>query len=463
MGISFGSINTGLPKDIVQQIMKAERIPLANIQKNKEKINAKKTLVKELSNLVSGLSTEISKNVNARSLREIKVSANKDIIETSPDKNIINTGTFQFEVLNLAQKSSAMTSGFSDKDKSNIGVGFIRYFLPNGKSKELYVNSDNSSLTNLARLINKNSEKAGMKATVVNDGTGSKTPWRLVLSLDKTGDNQKAEFPYLYFVDGETDLFIEFERKAKDAKIKLDGFEIEVDQNKTSEIIPGLTIDLKKASPGEEFSIQITEDVQKITDKISSVVEKINSVLGFIKKQNNIDENTDTSRTLGGDIILQTLESRLRNAMFKTVKTQSGNMRAGDIGIEFTRSGLLKFDPNKFESKINTNYKSVSELLTGSLNNNNKREKGLLNYLENFTSGALRGSSSTINSKQRSLDSKISQIDRRIEQRERLLEQKEQTLKEKFSRLEGQISRIKSQGAGVSALGASSSNFVTQL
>jgi flagellar hook-associated protein 2 len=46
-----------------------------------------------------------------------------------------------------------------------------------------------------------------MSATVVNDGTGSDTPWKLLLSLKETGEGQKAEFPYLYFVDGEDDFF----------------------------------------------------------------------------------------------------------------------------------------------------------------------------------------------------------------------------------------------------------------
>ena len=56
---------------------------------------------------------------------------------------------------------------------------------------------------------------------------------------------------------------------AHDAKIKLDGFEIEVDSNKLEDLIPGVTIDLKKAMPGEEISLEIKEDVSKIADKLT--------------------------------------------------------------------------------------------------------------------------------------------------------------------------------------------------
>ena len=116
----------------------------------------------------------------------------------------------------------------------------------------------------------------------------------------------------ILFVDGWDDLYIEKERKAQDAKVKLDGFEVELPDNKTSELIPGLTIDLKKAAPGEEFPIIITEDTEAVTAKIRDIIDKINAVFKFIIDQNTLDANSDTSQTLGGDIVLQTLESRLK-------------------------------------------------------------------------------------------------------------------------------------------------------
>ena len=53
MGISFGSIGTGLPKDIVQQIMAAERLSVKKLEERKVKIDEKAALVNQLSGLVS--------------------------------------------------------------------------------------------------------------------------------------------------------------------------------------------------------------------------------------------------------------------------------------------------------------------------------------------------------------------------------------------------------------------------
>ena len=44
MSIAFGSIATGLPKDIVQQIVAAEKIPVKNMEVQKGKIQDKKGL-----------------------------------------------------------------------------------------------------------------------------------------------------------------------------------------------------------------------------------------------------------------------------------------------------------------------------------------------------------------------------------------------------------------------------------
>ncbi len=462
MGISFGSINTGLPKDIVKQIMNAERIPLKKMEDRKGKIEAKKALVSELQTLMNDMKSNILANGNARSLKELKVDTNNNLVDVTIDKNIANPANYQFEVVNLAQKTSALSVGVPDKDETYVGVGYIQYFLPDGDSRELYIDSENSTLSGIAKLINKDSEN-GMHATVVNDGSDTDAPWRLIISLDETGDGKKAEFPYFYFVDGEVDLYLEKERPAQDAKVKVDGFEIEVPENKVSEVIPGVTIDLKRAKPGEEFSINIGEDKEAVSGKIGDFVTSINAVLGFIKQQNNMDENTDTSKTLGGDILLQTIEGRIRSAIFKDVETSKGFRRVGDIGLTFQRDGLLKMDQKKFDAVLAEDYGLISEVLTGFIRPNGTKSKGFIDNLADMANAALRFPNGVITSRTKGLNSKIEQIDRRISQRERMLSQKEKNLKDKFARLEGTIARIQSQGAGVSALGAAPVNAVTQL
>jgi flagellar hook-associated protein 2 len=452
LGISFGSINTGLPKDIVKQIMSAEQIPVQNMEKQKSKIQDKKGLVEQLIKLMEDVRGNLAVNANARALREMKVETNFDIIGATVDKNTAVPGTWQLEVMELAQKSSAMSTGFADKDNSYVGVGFIQYTLPNGDSKDLYVDSGNSSLSSIAKLINKDSS-LGVTANVINDGSGSDKPWRLVLSLAQTGAEAAADFPYFYFVDGEDDFQLEFQREAHNAKIKLDGFEIEVPDNKAKDIIPGVSIDLKKAKPGEEFSLKITEDVEAISAKVGDLVNKLNAVLKFIKEQNTMDEKTDTSRTLGGDSMLQSLQGRIHGSVFKDVETDFGMHRVSDLGLGFNKEGMLDFDQKKFQTILDKQYNLVSQILTGTFTEDHGKTQGFMDNLNEMSNTTLRMPDGLIQSRKKTLQSNIAQIDKRVSEKQKSLEEKEKHLKDKFARLEGTMSKIRSQGAGVGAMG----------
>lgn len=462
MGLSFGSINTGLPKDIVKQLIEAEKLPLVRLEQRKSKFANKQSLVGELIQLVEDIRGNLALNANARSLRELKVHTDESIVDVTVDKNTALPGSHQIEVVQLAQKSSAMTSGFSDPKDSYVGVGYIQYTLPDGSTKEIYVDAENSSLDGIEKLINSDNGN-GVNANVVNDGKEGVDNWKLILSLTETGESNKAEFPYFYFVDGEDDFYLEFQREAQNAIVKVDGFEIQLPDNKTNDIIKGATIDLKKAKPGEEFSIKITEDQQKITTKILDLVDKINGALNFIKKQNTLDESSDTSKTLGGDLILQTLESRIRAAVFHNVQTANGTRRVGDIGITFKRDGLLSFDDKKFENSVKKDFNSTAQVLTGWISPEGIKTEGFMGKLNTVIGEALKHPSGLLKARNRSLQSNIDQIDRRIANKSRLIEQKEKNLKQKFARLESTISQIRNQGAGLAALGNSGPDPVQQL
>ncbi len=452
MGIAFGSINSGLPKDIVKQIVEAEKIPIQQMEVRKGKIEDKKALVTQLTTLVENMRGEVLKNKNARSLRELSINTggNKSVT-VNADKNIADTGKYSLEVLQLAQKSSAISNGVEDKDKTYLGVGYIRAVMPDGEEKEIYVDEAHSSLAGIAKLINGDPE-LGMKANVVDDGSGEDARWKLIISMSETGDGNKAEFPYLYLVDGEVDLYFEGERQAQDAKVKLDGFEIEVPSNQVTDLIPGVTIDLKKAKPGEEISIEISEDVEKIGGKINTLIDNINAVLKFIKDQNTLDEKTDTSRTLGGDLSLTTIESRIRTAVFTTFQTDAGPVRIGDLGVTFQRDGLLKFDQAKMEAALAKDYKMVSQALNGKFIPGGGKTDGFIDVLDETAKTLLGQPSGVLTTRKGGLQSQVRQIDRQIANRQRAIEQKEEILKAKFSRLEETMSKIRGQGAGLAGL-----------
>ncbi len=419
------------------------------MEARKAKVENKKNLVGQLTTLVENMRGEILKNKSERSFRELAINTGESSnIAVSADKNVALPGKHQLEVVQLAQNSSAITNGVEDKDKTYIGVGYIKAVMPNGDEKEIYVDEAHASLSGIAKLINGDTD-LGMRANVVNDGKDEDEPWRLMITMAETGDASKAEFPYLYLVDGEVDIYFDQERPAVDAKVKLDGFEIEVPSNKVTDLIPGVTIDLKKAKPGEEINLEITEDVAKIGGKFQGLIDNINNVLKFIKDQNTLDEKSDTSSSLGGDLTLTTIEGKIRTAIFTSIQTDSGPMRMGDLGVTFQRDGLIKLDQAKFEAALSKDYKAVSQTLTGKYDPAVGKTRGFMDILDDVAKNLTSPPNGILPSRKSGLTNNINQIDRQIQTRERMIARKEEVLKAKFARLEDTISKIKGQGAGL--------------
>lgn len=432
------------------------------MENRRAKIENKKALVDQLRGLLEATRGEVLKSKGQRSLRELAVESgdSKDITITA-DKNLAEPGKYQIEVVQLAQKSSAITNGVEDKDKTYVGVGYIKAILPNGDKKEIYVDEKNATLSGIAKLINNDTE-LGIRANVVNDGKGGDEPWKLIVSLNDTGDVNRVEFPYLYLVDGEVDLLFAQERPAQDAKIKLDGFEIEVPSNRVTDLIPGVVIDLNKANPGQEINVEIKEDVQKIGGKIGGLVSSLNNILKFIKDQNTLNEASDTSQTLGGDLTLTQIETRIRSAIFTPIQTSAGPIRIGDLGVTFQRDGLLAFEQPKFEGALAKDYKAVSQALTGTYDKKTGKTDGFIDLLDKTVRDLLTPPSGALVTRRAGLDSQIKQIDRQISNRQRVIAQKEDILKAKFARLEETMSKIRAQGSGLAGM-ASGMNPIQQL
>ena len=68
MGLSFGSINTGLPKDIVKQLIAADKLPITQMEDRKTRLAEKNKLVTELTDLMQKLQADIGKAATAKGI-----------------------------------------------------------------------------------------------------------------------------------------------------------------------------------------------------------------------------------------------------------------------------------------------------------------------------------------------------------------------------------------------------------
>lgn len=448
MPITFGSINTGLPPNIVDQLMEAEKIPIKNIKAQKEKSEAKLKLVEDLSGKVSDIRKGLSELASTRGFSDIKlISGDPNIVQGVVDPQTYQPGNWNIEVVELARKAAVVTNGFPDKDQTQIGAGYFRFKTPEG-NKDVYINKTNNTLDGAAKAIN--AAKLGIRASVINDRKDKDAPYKLVMSTDGVGEDKSVEFPRIYMLDGDQDVFFDSEIEAKNGVVKVDGFEFEIADNTLKDVIPGVTLELKSASPGKSVNVSVKEDLEVVSGKIKTFVDGMNGVLTFVQQQNKLDKSTDTTKTLGGDSLVRSVEQRIRQLIQNPQYGIKGGITTlNQLGILFNRNGTLDFDQKKFNATLASNPEGVQNFLVG-----DGFSTGFIQAVKREVSNLLNPSFGPLTNRSKGLKEKIDQFDQRIDQKEKQLVKKEEILRNKFARLEETMSRLKAQGSAVGSMGA---------
>lgn len=434
-------VGGGKFKQFVKELINAERQPIRLIEARKGKENERLKLVQEFVGKVRKLPETYRELDNFKKFRDLKAdlpAPAKELVEVAVDKDLAETGEYQIEVTQLAGRASMMSNGYSSPD-AEVGVGYFTYETPDGESKSVWVGPGNNTLKGLCNAIN--SQKGmGVQASMINDGSGDENPWRVVVHAKKSGIDNDISYPDFYFLDGDFKFYSDDERPSQNAIIKFNGFEIMSQGNKV-DLLPGVTLDLKQAKEDYEFTLSISEDTAKITGKVKALVDAINGVLEFVNKQNKLDSSSDTSRTLGGDTSLQTIESRVRNLMFENflVDDEDENvfMRLSDVGIQFEKTGMLTFKEDKFKKVLAEDFDSVAELFAGAGN--------FVEKLKFVTDGFLAPDRGAVTVREKGIRDRIKSMDEDILRKEKNLEKREAQLKRQFSQLEGLMSNMQGQ------------------
>lgn len=446
--IRFGGMASGLPPNLVDQIMEAERIPVKNIQENKGKQETKLKLVQDLETKLGDVTKSLGELVGTRGFSNNKLlSGDPNVIGGTVDPDASVPGSWNVEVMQLAHKPSAFSVGFPDKDVTQLGVGYLKFKTPEG-TREVYINGNENTLDGVAKKIN--ASNIGVRASVINDRSDKENPFRLIIAGLATGDDKQVEFPTVYLLDGDQDMYFEKTRPAQNGKVKIDGFEVEISDNTISDLVPGVTLELKQAAPGREITVSVKEDMEVISGKIKTFVDAYNGILSFIQTQNQMNEKTDTSKTLGGDSLLRSVENRLRQIIQgQQLGLPTTITRVGELGIEFNRNGTLNFNQEKFNTMLAKKPQDIANFLRG-----DGFSVGFVPTVKRAIASMVDSAYGPVSNRKRGIQQKITNMDKQIDNKEKQLARREETLRRQFSNLEQKMSQIKSQGASVGMIGS---------
>jgi flagellar hook-associated protein 2 len=447
LGLRFDPMGGGQFKQAVAAIIEAEGQPIKQLQAHKAQQEARLKLFGEFKGKVSALDKALEDLGTFRKLRELKsdLGDGATLAGVTVDKEKATAGSYQIEIDQLAARTSAISNGHPNPDEACFGQGYITLNTPSGDAKELYVDEKQGSLRGIASLINTRADFP-VRAAVVQDSSNKDGPWKLILTAKSEGEANQVDFPDFYFLDGDRDFFIDDTHEAQNAQIKVDGFAIEAPANKIADFLPGVNLDLKQAKPGSPFTLNISEDLQKVSGKVKGFVDKANEVLAFITKQNAVDDKTDTKSTFTGDSSLQNIEFRLRNLMqegFPVYEVGADSdakpkiFHLSDVGIEFDKTGQMGFKEEKFQKFMDKNFESLSQVFTGDF--------GFSFQMHSLLQGYTTPGTGMLAQREQSMRSRIKQIDTDVDNKSRNLERRQQSLTEQYARLEASLSSMQKQ------------------
>ncbi len=314
-------------------------------------------------------------------------SAVNDVV-TINTTSTATSGTFSFDVVQLAKESKVVSQGFSDIG-ATLGSGLLSGFVDITVGETITrVKLDESSNTVDGLRLAINNSGAEVRATFLDDGDPD-APIKLIVSGTKTGVENSVSISVsqtgLPGAGGEVKLFDFTETQAaQDALLRVDGIEVVKSSNTVTDAIPGAILTL--LGPGEG-TLTLSSDISEIKEKINDFVEGFNDLMLFINDQLTLDETTQTTGILFGSFTVQNLQSNLRDAVSRQVQGVEGQFQfLSQIGIRTQSDGTLTIDDSTLTDALSSDIQNVTRLFASKGESTNSSVT-FIGFTENTQSG----------------------------------------------------------------------------
>ncbi len=383
MGLASAGIGSGLDvTTIVSQLMAAEQAPLTAIT-TKQTVNS--TKLSAYGTLKSGFA---SFQTAIKSLSDLsKIQA---VTTTSSDTSVLSAtsasgavpGDYSVQITQLAQAQKLVAAGQAS-DSAAIGTGVLSFdfgslsgsvFNSNGQaSKSVTIDASCNTLSGIRDAIN--AASIGVNASIVNDGGAS--PYRLLLSNTQTGAaNQmkisvgngsggagSAGLTALLTHNPSGSQTLTQTVAAQDAHLTVDGLAITKSSNSISDVVPGITLTLKKLTGSTPASLSVARDTATVTSAVQGLVDGYNTLMQSLKTLSSYDLTAKKGAALNGDSLVRSIQNQLRSIVTGALPASGSNLtRLNQIGITMQATGSLALDSAKLKTVIDTQFDKLPSL-----------------------------------------------------------------------------------------------------
>ena len=450
-GIQFGGLASGLDTQaIIGALLAVEQRPIAQLETRRSNFQRQRSLLGDFEDLLSTLQEKADAIGQSDNFLAFSASSDDETVFTASAGSSALAGVYDIEVQTLASNEIRGSLGAADSNTTTYGTGTLTV---NVGGTTTYINIEggstgNNTLDGIAAAIN--SSDAQVNAQVIDTGNGA-TPFQLVLTSEVDGsggavtlgaDGASAALQTLVGeVNGNTI------RSAADAEFKLNGVSVRRTTNSVSDLIQGVTLELRSTNPANQTSrLTIATDTEQTSGSVQEFVDAYNAVIDFVDNQNVVGEGGTASGPLFGDSTLRTVRSSLRDIVGRSASGADPSFSLlSQVGLDTDREGNLTFDSAEFAEKLTGNEDAVRALFTDA-------SFGVATQIESRIDDFTDSVDGLFKARTDGFDRLIRDTNSQIERSERRLEQLEQQLTQRYANLEITLSRLQGQGGTLSSL-----------
>ncbi|MCL4811336.1 MAG: flagellar filament capping protein FliD [Vicinamibacteraceae bacterium] len=438
-GVTLSGINNIDFSMILNAVMAQERLPLKQLEEQKEQLESQKstfgTLASKLGALLSasddlrGGTAFQSTSATVSDPTRLALSAGSGTPE----------GTYEIYVDALA-RAQVTTSATTYADKNQTIVASGGTFTVNGVD---VVIAGDVTLEGLASAINGTSG-IGVTASVIhNNGQ-----YQLMLTGRQTG--AANGFTVVNALAGGAGLTLNATnaQEAADAQARVNGVAVTSSTNTFEGVVAGTSFTTLRADPTTAVTITITASNESVKAMVDTLVTAFNETVKFLTEQSKSADGA----SIGRDALVRGLRRELASALMRT--TGAGTFTSlAEVGFTFTRTGELDFDASRFETALGQDKAGVEALFRGP-----DGTGGVFGALTATIKTYTDAGGLVLNAQER-IDSQVTKLTKRIDDFEARLAIKRAALQREYAAADALIAQLNSAGSSLSSLNKQYSMF----
>ncbi|MCX7274614.1 MAG: flagellar filament capping protein FliD [Burkholderiales bacterium] len=456
-------------RSIVSQLMAVERQPLQAMQKSASGIQTKLSAFGTLQGKLSSFQDAARELFNLDTWRPAQASTSDETAAKATAALGAIPGSYELTVTQLAQRQT-LAGPVLASSTTVVGGGTLRIQLGTYDSgtNSFTVNPDKAevpitiaagaTMADIRDAIN--GASAGVSASIVNDGTGSRLVVRgletgaknsiRMLTTDSDGTNTNASgLSSLAFdptaVTGSGKNLTQTQA-AQDAAASVSGIAVTSATNQVEGVIENVTLDLRKAGTGA-INVNVATDNARMRQSVDKFVNAWNDLNRSLNDQTRFDPNTKSAGTLQGNNSVIGLQRQLRATM-QSVMSGTGLTRVSEAGLEVQRDGSLTVNSSKMSALLATPDKLKA--LFGNSSDTDASAIGIGRRFDTLLTGML-GDSGTVTSATTALKSRQTSIQQQQTRLEQRMTQIEARLMSQYTTLDKTMSSMNTTAAALAA------------